>query len=323
MYKSLLNFFLSHNSTEKAFRLAASFMTAVRNIPFGRQLLRLRYKSRIKGGLSKDVFGLEFKHPIGLAASVDKDASFYDVLSEFGFSFIEIGPMNVTDANSQSKLHNETALRHVVEHLRSERPDCIISGNITRNEKSKGSAEIIRDYEEAFALLYDFVDMIVISPKFTSANAGEAADISDLSDIIDRMLTLRMYYDVNKPVLVRLSPSLTRSQTDELVSCCLSSGIDGVVAGGTVRSISDITGKELFSQNLEFIRYINETSRGLLPIIGVGGIMDGETAVQMMNAGAILVEVFTGLFREGPSIVNDIVNYLYEQEKRKCPVKEK
>lgn len=324
MYKSLLNFFLSHNSTEKAFRIAASFMTAVRNVPFGRQLLRLRYKSRIKGSLSKEVFGLEFKHPIGLAASVDKDASFYDVLSEFGFSFIEIGPMNVTTGTgSQSKLHNETALKHAVEHLRSERPDCIISGNITRNEKSKGSAEIIRDYEEAFALLYDFVDMIVISPKFTSANAGETADISDLSDIIDRMLTLRMYYDVNKPVLVRLTPSLTRSQTEELVSCCLSSGIDGVVAGGTVRSISDITGKELFGQNIEFIRYINEISRGLLPIIGVGGIMDGETAVQMMNAGAILVEVFTGLFMEGPAIVYDIVNYLYGQEKRKCPVKEK
>lgn len=315
MYKSLLNFYLKHNTTDKAFKLAARALSLVRSIPFGRQFLRLRYKGRIKENLRKEVFGLEFKNPVGLAAAVDKDASYYDILSEFGFSFIEVGPMCISSDPKKIKLRNETALRHAVEHLRNERPECIISGNITRNEKSKGSAEVIRDYEEAFALLYDFVDMIVISPQYSSQDPDEQADISDIPDIIDRMLTLRMYYDVNKPILVRLTPSLTHSQTEELINCCLSSGIDGVVAGGTVKSISDSTGNDLFVRNLEFVRYIKEISKGLLPIIGVGGIMNGEGAMQMLDAGAVLVEVFTGFFREGPSIVNDIVSYISSHTK--------
>ncbi|MGN0190105.1 MAG: hypothetical protein ACI39U_00465, partial [Candidatus Cryptobacteroides sp.] len=124
-------------------------------------------------------------------------------------------------------------------------------------------------------------------------------------------------YDVNKPILVRLIPSLTHSQTEELINCCLSSGIDGVVAGGTVRSISDTTGRDLFERNLEFVKHIHEASKGLLPIIGVGGIMDGKGAMQMLEAGAVLVEVFTGFFREGPSIVNDIVSYISSKTKGK------
>ena len=318
MYKSLLNLFLKHNTTDKAFKIAATTLSLIRSIPFGKQLLRLRYKSRIKENLRKEVFGLEFKNPVGLAASVDKDASYYDILSEFGFSFIEVGPMCISSDPTHIKLRHETTLRHAVEHLRNERPECIISGNIIRNEKSKGSAEVIRDYEEAFALLYDFVDMIVISPQYSLQNPDEQADISDIPDIIDRMLTLRMYYDVNKPILVRLTPSLSHSQTDELINCCLSSGIDGVVAGDTVRSISDNSGEDLLQRNLEFVKYISRISNGLLPIIGVGGIMNGEGAMQMMDAGAILVEVVTGFFREGPSIVNDIVSYISAQERVKA-----
>ena len=105
---------------------------------------------------------------------------------------------------------------------------------------------------------------------------------------------------------------------DELINCCLSSGIDGVVAGDTVRSISDNSGEDLLQRNLEFVKYISRISNGLLPIIGVGGIMNGEGAMQMMDAGAILVEVFTGIFREGPSIVNDIVSYISAQERVKA-----
>lgn len=315
MYKSLLNLYLKYSTTEKAFRMAAKTLSLLRSIPFGRQMLRLHYKSRIKDNLRQEVFGLDFKNPVGLAASVDKDASYFDILSEFGFSFIEVGPMCIHSDTTQIKLHNETKLKRAVEHLRTERPECIISGNITRNEKSKGQTEVIRDYEEAFALLYDFVDMIVISPQYSSLDPEGQADISDIPDIIDRMLTLRMYYDVNKPILVRLTPSLTHSQTEELINCCLSSGIDGVVAGSTVSSISDPGGNELFVRNLEFVKYIKEKSDGLLPIIAVGGIMNGEGALKMLDAGAMLVEVFTGFFREGPSIVNEIVNYIAAKTK--------
>ncbi len=157
--------------------------------------------------------------------------------------------------------------------------------------------------------------MIVINPHCCSeedavGNDEEDGGISELPEIIDRLLTMRLYYDSNKPVLVRLTPEIARAQTDEIIECCLSSGIDGIVAGSTLRHDDDKDGSELFNKNLKFICHISGKSRGLLPIIGIGGVLDSVRARKMLDAGASMVEVYTGFFREGPSIVRKIVNNL-------------
>ena len=309
MYKTLLKYFLRRNSPAKAFKIATDILAAIRKLPFGRALIRLFYKRRIPSTAKTELFGLTFPNPVGLAAYIDTDGVFYNSLSDFGFSFVEIGPLTYIDQGYSISPKHYRGVKKAIERLRTDKPDCIISGNITRNAQSKGP-EVLKDYENAFALLYDFVDMIVIHPHRSPAEAESAEDISDIPDIIDRILTMRLYYDKNKPVLLRLTPHLSHAQTDELIDCCLSCGVDGVVAGGTLRATDDLTGSDLFNRNLEFVRYISEKSRGLLPIVAVGGIMNAEEARAMLRAGASLVEVYTGLFREGPSIVKNIVNKL-------------
>ncbi len=316
MYKVLLEYYLRHNSPDKAFRIVTDILAAVRKIPFGRQIVRLLYKSRVRTDRNLDIFGLEFDNPVGLAASIDAEGTFYNILSDFGFSFIEIGPMSYVKQDYSTPSKHYLGVKKAIEHLRSDRPDCIIAANITRNAQSRG-AEIVRDFENAFALLYDFVDMIVINPYCNATEETDGTDedegadrMSELPEIIDRILGMRLYYDTNKPVLVRLTSETSRAQADEIVDCCLSGGIDGIVAGSTLRSDDDSDGSELFNKNLRFIGHIHEKSRGLLPIIGVGGVLNSTRAQQMLDEGASLLEVYTGFFREGPAIVKDIVNKL-------------
>ncbi len=314
MYKILLKYYLRHNSTAKAFGIAAEVLAKVRKVPFARALLRLLYKRRIRTDRRLELFGIEFSNPVGLAASIDTEGVLYNILSDFGFSFIEIGPMSYIRQDYATSAKHYLGVKKAIEHLRGERPDCVIAGNITRNPQSRG-AEIVKDYEKAFALIYDFVDMIVINPHCCSeedavGNDEEDGGISELPEIIDRLLTMRLYYDSNKPVLVRLTPEIARAQTDEIIECCLSSGIDGIVAGSTLRHDDDKDGSELFNKNLKFICHISGKSRGLLPIIGIGGVLDSVRARKMLDAGASMVEVYTGFFREGPSIVRKIVNNL-------------
>lgn len=307
MYKTLLKYYLKKNSPSKAFKIATDILAAVGRMPFGRNMLRIYYKNRVSTMNKKEVFGLEFSNPVGLAASIDTEGIFYNLLSDFGFSFVEIGPLSYIEQDYCTDPRHYVGVKKAIEHLREDKPDCIVAGNISQNPQSKG-ADIVKDFEKAFALLYDFVDIIVINPYCTDNEDEEVSLASELPDIIDRLLTMRMYYDVNKPVLVRLVPQLSHSQTDEIVEYCLSSGVDGVVAGSVIRSDEDGDGTELFSKNISFIRHINEKSMGLMPIIGVGGVMNASQAQEMLDAGASLIEVYTGFFREGPSIVRNIVN---------------
>jgi dihydroorotate dehydrogenase len=187
--------------------------------------------------------------------------------------------------------------------------------------------EAAKDYESAFALLYDFVDMFVVNiscPNVVGLTALQ--DMNFLSDIIDRLLNLRMYYDDYRPILLKVSPDLSHEQLDEIIEYSLRSGIDGIVAGNTTRSRDGLTsispekieaignggmsGAPVHKKNLELVRYVHTKSEGKLPIIGVGGIMSPEDAKEMMDAGASLVEIYSGFIYEGPSLVKRILKHL-------------
>lgn len=320
MYKTLLKYYLKQGSPAQAFRIATETLSALQRVPFVRAIVRIRYKNRIQPGEKREIFGLEFRNPVGLAASIDTEGRFYNILSDFGFSFVEIGPLSYVEQDYNTPAKHYLGVKKAIEHLRRSKPDCIIAGNISRSPQSHGP-DIVRDYEQAFALLYDFVDMVVINPDCSAEkqmiSSGDSKPeenengISELSDVIDKLMTMRLYYDSNKPVLVRITPEITHSQTDEIIECCLTSGIDGVVAGSTKwDDFSDGNGK--FAKSLDLIRYIREKSRSLLPIIGVGGVVNSNLAKAMLDAGASLLEVSTGFFLEGPSIVKNIVNNLPE-----------
>ena len=221
---------------------------------------------------------------------------------------------------------NNKGVKNAVEHLKKERPNVIVAANISKNTSSINE-EAAKDYEASFGLLYDFVDMFVVNvscPNVVGLTALQ--DISFLGEIVDRLLALRMYYDTYKPILLKVSPDLAHQQLDEIIDYCLRSGIDGIVAGNTTRSRDGITsiskekieaignggmsGAPLYSKNLELVKYVHAKSEGKLPIIGVGGIMSPEQAKEMMDAGASLVEIYSGFIYEGPALIKNINKHL-------------
>lgn len=340
MYKHFLKPILFRFNPETAHNILFALLTFLRHVPFARSIIRGVYR-KDSPALAKEVFGLNFPNPVGLAGGLDKNGEFYNDMENFGFGFVEIGSLTPKpqDGNPKPRCFrvpqdkaiinrfgiNNKGVRNAVEHLKRERPKAIVAANISKNTTSINE-DAAKDYETAFALLYDFVDMFVVNvscPNVVGLTALQ--DISFLSDIVDRLLDLRRYYDIYRPILLKVSPDLSTEQLDDIIDYCLRSGIDGIVAGNTTRKRDGLTisqekieeigngglsGAPLKKKNLELVKYIHQKSEGRLPIIGVGGIMSGEDAKAMLDAGASLVEIYSGFIYEGPELVKQIITYL-------------
>ena len=341
MYKHLLKPILFRFNPETAHNLLFKGLAFLRHIPFARQIIRAVYRKKYPG-LEREVFGIRFPNPVGLAGGLDKNGEFYNDMANFGFGFVEIGSLTPKpqDGNPKPRCFrvpadkaiinrfgiNNKGVKNAVEHLKKVRPEVIVAANISKNTASINE-DAAKDYETSFALLYDFVDMFVVNvscPNVVGLTALQ--DITFLSDIVDRLLDLRMYYDEYRPILLKVSPDLSHEQLDEIVEYCLRSGIDGIVAGNTTRSrdglnsltpekIEEIgnggmSGAPIYKKNLELVRYVHKASEGKLPIVGVGGIMSGAQAQEMMEAGASLVEIYTGFIHEGPELIKRINRHL-------------
>lgn len=340
MYKHIIRPIMFSFNAETAHNLIFSALRILRHIPLFGTISRMIY-SRDTPGLEKEVFGLKFKNPVGLAGGLDKNGEFYNEMGNFGFGFVEIGSLTPEpqQGNPKPRLFrvvkdralinrmgiNNKGVKNAVEHLKKVKPRVIVAGNISKNTTSIND-DAAKDYESAFALLYDFVDMFVINLSCPNVSGlSDLQDVSYLSEIIDKLLELRMYFDEYRPILLKVSPDISHQQLDEIIDYSLMSGVDGIVAGNTTRSREGLTipqdkideignggmsGAPLFPKSLALVKYIHEKSKGKLPIIGVGGIMSGEQARQMLDAGASLVEIYSGFVYEGPSVVKKINAYL-------------
>lgn len=341
MYKHLLRPILFCFSPETAHNMTLSALRFIRYIPFSGSLMRAIYKKETPD-LEKEVFGIHFPNPVGLAGGLDKNGEFYNDMANLGFGFVEIGSLTPQpqDGNPKPRCFripgdkaiinrfgiNNKGVKNAIAHLKHERPNVIVAANISKNTTSVNE-DAAKDYESAFALLYDFVDMFVVNiscPNVVGLTALQ--DMNFLSDIIDRLLSLRMYYDEYRPILLKVSPDLSHEQLDEIIEYSLRSGIDGIVAGNTTRSREGLTsissekieaignggmsGAPVHKKNLELVRYVHTKSAGKLPIVGVGGIMSPEDAKEMIDAGASLIEVYSGFIYEGPGFVKRILKYL-------------
>ena len=341
MYKHFLKPILFRFNPETAHNLLFSGLAFLRHVPFARSIIRGIYKKE-SPSLAREVFGINFPNPVGLAGGLDKNGEFYNDMANFGFGFVEIGSLTPLpqDGNAKPRCFrvpgdkalinrfgiNNKGVKNAVEHLKKNRPEVIVAANISKNTTSINE-DAAKDYEKAFGLLYDFVDMFVVNvscPNVVGLTALQ--DISFLSEIVDKLLELRMYFDTYRPILLKVSPDLSHQQLDEIIEYCLRSGIDGLVAGNTTRSRDGLTsiskerieeignggmsGAPLHQKNLELVRYVHTKSEGKLPIIGVGGIMSPEQAKAMLDAGASLVEVYTGFIYEGPALVKNIIKHL-------------
>ena len=342
MYRHFIRPILFSFNPETAHNLTFSGLRLLRYIPFARAIVRLIYKKE-DPALEREVFGLKFKNPVGLAGGLDKNGEFYNDLANFGFGFIEIGSLTPEPQSGNPKPRlfrivqdraiinrmgiNNKGVKNAVEQLKKARPGTIISGNISKNSTSIND-DASKDYESAFAMLYDFVDMFTVNISCPNVSGlSDLQDVSFLSDIVDKLLELRMYFDEYRPILIKVSPDISHQQLDEIIDYCLMSGVDGIVAGNTTRSRDGLTadpekieaignggmsGAPLYAKSLELVRYISTKSKGKLPVIGVGGIMSGAQAREMLDAGASLVEIYTGFIYEGPSLVREIKKHIME-----------
>ncbi len=345
MYRQILKPILFRLNAEFAHDITMTALTVMRHIPGARLLARL-ICSKDSPELGRDVFGLHFKNPVGLAAGLDKNGEHYNDLMNFGFGFVEIGSLTPQPQHGNPKPRmfrleedrsiinrmgiNNKGVMHAVSQLRNNPPRGIVAANIAKNTGSINE-DAVKDYESAFALLYDFVDMFVLNVSCPNVEGlANLQDVSFLSDIVDQLISLRMYFDEYRPILIKVSPDISRDQLDEILDFCMLSGIDGIVAGNTTHGRDGLTtpksrldeigegglsGAALYRKNLEMVRYIHEKTDGNLPIVGVGGIMSPKEAIEMLDAGASLIEIYTGFIYEGPHLVKKILKTLQKRQK--------
>ena len=341
MYKLLIRPLMFCLSPERAHRLTFRLLRIARKIPFCASLFKLLYRCKTPS-LRRELWGLDFPNPVGLAAGIDKNGEYYNEISWFGFSFVEIGSLTPEpqDGNPRPRLFrlpkdkalinrmgiNNKGVSYAIERIKQDHPKTIICASIAKNTTSASEGDIIGDYTKSFSLLYDFVDMFTVNVSCPNVEGLQhLQDVSYLSDVVDPLLDMRICYDSYRPILVKVSPDIPLEELDEILDYCMMSGVDGVVAGNTTTSREGLvtpkdkvdkigkgglSGAPLFEKSLALVKHIHEHTLGRLPIVGVGGIMGPEQARQMLDAGASLVEICTGFIYEGPGAVKKILKGL-------------
>lgn len=281
--------------------------------------------------------GIKFPNKIGVAAGFDKNAEVYKMLGHLGFGHVEIGTVTPRPqpGNPKPRLFrlpadgalinrmgfNNKGVDAAVRKLRRRNHKIVIGGNIGKNTATPNE-NALDDYTADFQALYDYVDYITINVSCPNvANLHKLQDKDSLDLILGTLTKLRAQKPVYKPILLKISPDLTFGQIDDTLEAIAQNGIDGVVAANTstrrdglktdaerVKQIANggLSGLPLRDRSVEIIRYISQKTEGKLPIIGVGGTMSPDDAVEKLKAGATLVQVFTGFIYYGPSLAKDV-----------------
>lgn len=287
--------------------------------------------------LEREVFGLKFRNPVGLAAGFDKNAENLEVLGAFGFGFIEIGTVTPKPQSGNPKPRifrlkqdqglinrmgfNNDGVHVIAERLRQRHRNMIVGGNIGKN-KSTPNENAIQDYELCFKILYPVVDYFVVNVSSPNTpGLRELQEREPLTQLLTQLQKLNQSTSHRRPLLLKIAPDLTNAQLDDIVSIAQAVGLDGLIATNTTisreglsakaQTISEIgegglSGRPLSKRSTEVIRYLHQKSGGNIPIIGVGGIHSAEDALEKIRAGASLIQIYTGWIYEGPALVKKI-----------------
>ncbi len=289
--------------------------------------------------LEREVFGLKFKNPVGLAAGFDKDAKLYNEFSDFGFGFVEIGTVTPKPqpGNPKKRLFrlvqdkaiinrmgfNNKGVYEAVEQLKKKHR-VIVGGNIGKN-KVTPNEEAIKDYLICFDALFVHVDYFVVN--VSSPNTPGLRELQDKQPLTHLLKKLKkenakqakLHKDKEKPILLKIAPDLTDAQLLDIIEIVDDTKIDGVIATNTTierkglkshliltEEQGGLSGKPLRERSTEVIRFLAEKSNKAFPIIGVGGIHSAADALEKLDAGADLVQLYTGFIYEGPGLIKKI-----------------
>ena len=336
MYKLIIRpiFFLF--DPEKIHYFTFSLVKFLSKIPFVSSIFRSLYKVE-DTKLERNLFGLTFKNPVGLAAGFDKNAVLYNELADFGFGFIEIGTVTPEGqvGNPKQRLFrlkddkgiinrmgfNNEGLEAAISQLKKNKGKVIIGGNIGKNTATNPE-DYTADYTNCFEELHPYVDYFVLNvscPNVSSHAKLEDADY--LKELITEVQKINNSKSVQKPILLKIAPDLNTNQLDEIIDLVADTKIDGVIASNTsidrtglkaseerLKEIGNggLSGQPIKEKSTKVIKYLADNSNKAFPIIGVGGIHSEKDALEKIDAGADLVQVYTGFIYEGPSLVKRI-----------------
>lgn len=317
---------------EKAHSFTVMLLKGTLKLPFSKYIFKRLFcvESPL---LVRNVFGIDFPNPVGLAAGFDKNASCYHEMEYCGFGFVEIGTVTpvAQSGNDQPRLFrlkkdeaiinrmgfNNNGMYAAVENLKKKSPNSklIIGGNIGKN-KTTLNEDATSDYIASFKVLFDHVDYFVVN--VSSPNTKDLRALQEkepLKKLLVALQEVNATFPVQKPLLLKIAPDLSNEQLDDIIEIMLSIKLDGLVATNTTTDRSDLkasaamvenigagglSGKPLEKRSTEVIRYIHDKSKGAFPIIGVGGVHSAEDAIEKLNAGASLLQLYTGFIYEGP-----------------------
>ena len=334
MYKVFIRPFLFLFDPEKVHYFTFSLIRFLSKIPGFTALFRLLYEVK-DTRLETEVFGLKFRNPVGLAAGFDKDAKLYKELSNFGFGFIEIGTLTPKgqDGNPKKRLFrlkedsaiinrmgfNNGGVQEAVERLKQNK-DVLIGGNIGKN-KLTPNEEATSDYEICFDALYDYVDYFVVNVSSPNTpNLRALQDKEPLTQLLQTLQNKNLARPKQKPILLKIAPDLTDEQLLDIVDIIKETKIatnttisrEGLQSENKTE-IGGLSGKPLTKRSTEVIRFLSEKSNKAFPIIGVGGIHSADDALEKLDAGASLIQLYTGFIYEGPALVKAINKKILER----------
>lgn len=345
MYKLIIRPILFRFDPEKIHHFIFNSIKTIFKIP-GTKFLATKTHTLEHPKLEKELFGLTFKNPVGLAAGFDKDAKLYNELAAFGFGFIEIGTLTPLpqEGNPKKRMFrvsddsglinrmgfNNGGVKEAVERLKRNNSGIIIGGNIGKN-KVTPNEQAVKDYEICFNELHPHVDYFVVN--VSSPNTPNLRDLQDkkpLTEILLKLKSLNAEKDIQRPILLKIAPDLTDSQLDDIIDIVADTKIEGIIATNTTISRENLStskekikeigngglsGKPVAKRSTEVISYLSTKSNKAFPIIGVGGIHSGEDALEKLEAGADLIQVYTGFVYEGPSLIKKINKAILNQKK--------
>lgn len=338
MYKQIIRPLLFWFDPEKVHYFTFSLIRNLSKIPGIPSLFRSIYDVKDKR-LETEVFGLKFKNPVGLAAGMDKDASLYKELSNFGFGFIEIGTLTPKgqEGNPKKRIFrlkednaiinrmgfNNKGVQEAVEKLKKNK-DVIIGGNIGKN-KLTPNEKAVDDYLICFDALFDYVNYFVVNVSSPNTpNLRELQEKEPLTQLLQALQNKNLAKPKPKPILLKIAPDLTDSQLLDIIDIVKETKIAGVIATNTTLSreglksenkseTGGMSGKPLAKRSTEVIRFLSEKSNKAFPIIGVGGIHSAEDAIEKLEAGASLIQIYTGFIYEGPGLIKKINKKILEK----------
>ena len=341
MYKQLIRPILFSFDPEKVHYFTFRWIKRLHRLGLSGMLNRM---GRVENKqLEREVFGLTFKNPVGLAAGFDKDAKLYSELGDLGFGFVEIGTLTpkAQVGNPKQRLfrlkedqglinrmgfNNEGvyAATHrltKVSQRKSQKDRLIIGGNIGKNTATSPE-DYTADYLECFMALHPYVDYFVLN--VSCPNVSSHAKLNDkdyLIELIEAVQEANRGFEEQRPIVLKIAPDLNNQQLDEIIDLVVETKLDGVIASNTsvhreglktpdtrLTEIGNggLSGKPVTDRSTSVIKYLSTHSNGAFPIIGVGGIHSTQDALDKLEAGASLVQLYTGFIYEGPRLIKDI-----------------